>query len=273
LARRAPANQPGKKAAAKPAAKPAGKAAATHKPRKPVGQGAAAASPAAAKAKRDGRPLRSMDANHDGRVTKAEYMAPARKRFSAADKNRDGVVSPLEAAEAKAKKQRAEERRDKKRIAQGKEPRYRRKSDRPPRPYLSTFDANKDGRVSQKEYLARREKKFAEMDANHDGVISKEEAFAAKRLAKERREERAAKAKERRLRKVEEAKRESGASSPGPELTAPVAPPPAQKTAPAGEKGQQAPVVKPVPEGQAPQQDLPLTPIAPDVPAKAEPAT
>lgn len=272
----APAPQKGKpaahdaKAVSKPGAKPAAKPGAKPGPK-------TAEAKAAAKAKRDAKPLHSLDANHDGRITKAEYMKPAKKRFSKADANRDGVVSPKEAADFKAKQLKNEERLDRKRAAEGKPPRKHRKSTRPPKPYLSTFDADKDGRVTQKEYLARREKKFTEMDANHDGVVSRAEALAYKQNAKQRREERAAKAKEHRLRKIEEAKAALGASSTGPELTAPVTPPPApkipaqQKASPGG--ADQGPAAKPVPEGKAPQQDLPLTPIAPEVPAKAEPAT
>lgn len=257
------AQKSGQKAGPQSAAKPTKK-----KPRGPA-------------VKDDGKPyLRSLDKNHDGRISHEEYLAGSKKRFAKADTNHDGVVSPQEAKAAKAKMLEKEAKRDAKRRAEGKPVKPRRKSGRAPKPYLSTFDKNKDGRVSQKEYLARREKKFAEMDLNHDGVISREEARIAKEQLLQRREERKAQAKERRLRKIEEAKAKREAvgsmSSPGPELTAPVTPPPApkagSKAAPIGQ-GQEGQ------DGQAPAktpavpQNLPLTPIAPDVPAKAEPAT
>jgi len=222
--------------------------------------------------KNDGKPyLRSLDKNHDGRISHEEFVAGSKKRFAKADTNHDGIVSPQEAKTAKAKMLEKQAKRDAKRLAEGKPVKRRKKTDRPPKPYLATFDKNQDGRVSQKEYLERRENKFRDMDLNHDGVISREEARIAKVKLLERREERKAEAKERRLRKIEEAKArrdaEGTVSSPGPELTAPATPPPA--AAPASPAGS-APAAVPTTKKQP---DLPLTPIAPEVPAKAAPET
>lgn len=250
-------------AAAKPGVKPASAAAAPQK------KAAAPAKKKGPAVKDDGKPyLRSADKNHDGRITKDEFFAGSKKRFAKADTNHDGIISPQEAKAAKAKLQEKEARRDAKRLAEGKPVKHRKKSDKPPKPYLSTFDKNRDGRVSQKEYLARREKKFSEMDLNHDGVISKEEARIAKQKLLERREEKKALAKERRLRKIEEARlksQQAGASSPGPELTAPASPPPAAPFTP--------PATRPAAPGTPAPQDAPLTPIAPGLPAQPEPAT
>lgn len=266
------ARRPAAKSVAKPSAKPApgDKAAKPHaqqaKPQQSK-QDAASAKKKGPAVKNDGKPyLRSADKNHDGRISKDEFMAGSKKRFAKADANRDGVISPQEAKAAKAKLQEKEAKREAKRLAEGKPSKAKKKSDRPAKPYLSTFDKNKDGRVSQKEYLARREKKFADMDLNHDGVISKEEARIAKKKVLERREEKKIQAKERRLRKIEEAKlkaQQAGASSPGPELTAPAAPPP--PPAP--------PATRPAAPGTPAPQEAPLTPIAPTLPAQPEPET
>jgi Ca2+-binding EF-hand superfamily protein len=209
-------------------------------------------------------PLRSLDKNHDGRVTHDEYLAGAKKRFAKADANRDGVVSKQEAQAAKAALREKQTRRDAKRVAEGKPVKAKKKSGKAAKPYLSTLDANKDGRVSQKEYLARREKRFKEMDVNHDGVVSREEARNAKKKVQERREAKKAAAKAKRLRKIEEARqksRQAAMSSPGPEFVGTVTPPPAA-----------TPPAQPPAPPAAPL-DLPLTPIAPGVPAQAEPET
>ncbi len=42
--------------------------------------------------------------------------------------------------------------------------------------FLQQFDANKDGRVTQAEYLKPSQQQFAFMDANRDGAISAAEA-------------------------------------------------------------------------------------------------
>ncbi|SNR76812.1 EF hand [Humidesulfovibrio mexicanus] len=216
------------------------------------------------------RPLRSVDRNHDGRVSREEYLAGSKKRFAKADANRDGVISAQEARAAKAKLEEKRAARDARRKAQGKAVKPQAKGKRPARPYLSALDKNKDGKVSQKEYLARREKQFVEKDLNRDGVISREEARQAVQRAKERREEKKAQAKARRLRRAEEARKRAeaaGLSSPGPELVGTATPPPPPRP------GQADSPERPERQDGIAPMDLPLTPIAPGLPATAEPAT
>lgn len=247
VAKKAAPAKPGANASARPAAKPGAKPG----------------------AKVDTKPpLRSLDKNHDGRVTKDEFLAGSKQRFAKADANKDGVISSQEAKAAKAALKEKQTKRDAKRLAAGK-PVKRAKpgaksGGKAAKPYLSTLDANKDGRVSQKEYLARREKQFSKMDANRDGSVSRDEARQAKAQAKALREQKKAQAKERRLRKIEEAKAKAGMSSPGPELVGTATPPPPPLTMP--------PATTPAPE-PSPAMDLPLTPIAPTVPAQAAPET
>ena len=156
-------------------------------PAKPMARGPAV--------KNDGkRYLRSLDEDHDGRISREEYLAGTKKRFAKLDLNQDGVISPQEAKAAKAKMLERKAKSDARRLAQGRPVKRTAKNDRPARPYLSAFDANQDGRVARKEYLAKREKKFAELDLNHDGFLSREEAKAAKAKLLQRREERRAEA-------------------------------------------------------------------------------
>jgi Ca2+-binding EF-hand superfamily protein len=225
---------------------------------------AATASRKAPDAKREAKPpLRSVDANHDGRVSREEYLAGARQRFAKADANRDGVISAQEAKAAKLALQQKRDRAEARRQAKGQPAKPKRKDGTSAKPYLSGLDSNKDGRVSQKEYLARREKAFAAMDLNRDGVVSREEARSAKKQAQQRREAKKAQAKAKRQRRAEEARQKSllvGMSSPGPEYVGTVTPPPAPPA--------ETPAASP-----PAQFDLPLTPIAPGVPAHAEPET
>ena len=258
------------------AAQPKGKAVAPAKAAA-ASKSAPAVKPAQKSAQKDSKkdakpPLRSLDKNHDGRVTREEYLAGSKKRFAKADANRDGVVSPQEGKAAKAALAEKQARRDAKRQAEGKPVKRKKTAGASSKPYLSSLDKNKDGRVSQKEYLARREKKFAEMDVNRDGSVSREEARSAKKKAQERREEKKAQAKARRLRKIEEA-RQAAMSSPGPEFVGTVTPPSAPPVSknPAGVAD--TPAVHPAAPGTPAPQDMPLTPIAPGLPAQAEPET
>jgi Ca2+-binding EF-hand superfamily protein len=114
----------------------------------------------------------SMDANHDGVVTKAELTAEQQRelqqtkarieqqlrlRFSQLDTNKDGqltiqeflaIAPPLHTAEN-------------------------------PDQALQRLDTNHDGKVSAAEFRAPEIAKFSKVDANHDGVVTPDEIKAA----------------------------------------------------------------------------------------------
>lgn len=127
--------------------------------------------------KNDGkRYLRSLDENHDGRITRNEFLARAREKFAELDLNHDGVLSPEEREKARDQ---ARKKRDEARRRAGKPPISVESDQARPLP-LADRDRNADGRVTLGEYLSKRERQFDELDKNHDGVISREEAKAAK---------------------------------------------------------------------------------------------
>lgn len=126
--------------------------------------------------KNDGkRYLRSLDENHDGRVSRQEFLARAKEKFAELDLNHDGALSPAELRKAR-EHERAK--RDAARRRAGKPPAEPRAG--APGATLADRDLDGNGRVTLKEYLARREEKFAELDRNRDGVLSREEARAEK---------------------------------------------------------------------------------------------
>lgn len=127
--------------------------------------------------KNDGkRHLRSLDENHDGRVTLKEYLARAKEKFAELDLDHDGTLSPRELDKAT---QAARAKRDEARRRAGKPP-ISKEADQARAPMLSGRDQNGDGRITLNEYLAGREQSFAQLDKNRDGVISREESKAEK---------------------------------------------------------------------------------------------
>lgn len=95
--------------------------------------------------------LRAADTNADGLISRTEAAALPRiaERFDAIDANRDGQVS-------------FEELRGSRHKARGER-------------FLNRLDADKDGKVSKAEALAKATERFDRVDANKDGFITAEE--------------------------------------------------------------------------------------------------
>lgn len=85
-------------------------------------------------------------------------------------------------------------------------------------------DANKDGKVSQEEFIAHATAKFNEIDANKDGSISAEESQAYRAKKKEKWAEKREDMKEKREEMKEKAKekmKDSSESKPADSVTTP----------------------------------------------------
>ncbi|HET7729609.1 MAG TPA: hypothetical protein VFK48_06210 [Usitatibacter sp.] len=98
--------------------------------------------------------LRAADTNGDGLLSRTEAAALPRiaERFDAIDANRDGQVS-------------FEELRSARHHARGER-------------FLGRLDADKDGKVSKAEALAKATERFDRVDANKDGFITADELAA-----------------------------------------------------------------------------------------------
>ena len=108
-----------------------------------------------------------MDANGDGKVSRAEHAAGAKKMFQQSDANRDGIVTAAE-MEATMAKQGAQAAGDDKTSAEK----------------IRVIDQNGDGKLSTAEHEAGTEKMFGKMDTDGDGFLSKQECDEGMKMMK-----------------------------------------------------------------------------------------
>ena len=96
--------------------------------------------------------LRGADANKDGVITLDEVLAAADKRFQLLDRNKDGAI---DTADFNALRKEMTD--------------YRVQR------FIHHFGADKDGKVTREQFMAKAQDRFAQMDLNNDGVINADE--------------------------------------------------------------------------------------------------
>jgi|GEM_PF-1087053 len=128
---------------------------------------------------RGARMFERVDANNDGKITKAESSQAADARFSKMDANDDGVVTQEEAkarhaSRRDARSEKREKRGDKRRTRKGN--RRDRKAGQ-----FAKLDTNSDGKITRTEAKSSEARRFARLDTNNDGAITLEEMKAARK--------------------------------------------------------------------------------------------
>ena len=111
--------------------------------------------------------FKMMDANGDGKITRAEHATAAKQMFAQCDANRDGIVTALEMDAAMA--------------AKGEKPGKDHKNSAEK---IKVIDQNGDGRLTAAEHETGSEQMFTKMDKNGDGALSKEECDEAQKILK-----------------------------------------------------------------------------------------
>jgi len=102
--------------------------------------------------------FKKMDANGDGKVSRAEHAAYAKQMFTECDANNDGIVTAAEMEKAS--------------LARGEKSG---KHDKSAAEKIQVIDQNGDGQLTTAEHEAGSEKMFTQMDKDGDGYLSKEE--------------------------------------------------------------------------------------------------
>ena len=113
--------------------------------------------------------FKMMDANGDGKISRAEHAAGAKKMFTQSDANRDGIVTAAEMDAAMAK--------------QGGKPQQ---DDKTSAEKIQVIDQNGDGKLTTAEHEAGTEKMFGKMDKDGDGFLSKAECDEGMKMMKKR---------------------------------------------------------------------------------------
>jgi hypothetical protein len=105
------------------------------------------------------RAIAKADADKDGALSHAEFVAAHEKRFVRLDANRDGKIDRGEFLRGRDKTERKEQRRE---------------------AAFKNADANQDGVVNREEWMALADKRFTTHDRNADGKLTKDGRARAK---------------------------------------------------------------------------------------------
>ena len=109
---------------------------------------------------REGPALEQADADHDGKVTKQEYVDARAAQFSRLDRNGDGFIDDADSREG------------------GNE-----RGQRAAKALRGRIDSNGDGKISKEEFVNAPTMLFDKFDANKDGVLDATELEAARNAA------------------------------------------------------------------------------------------
>jgi Ca2+-binding EF-hand superfamily protein len=118
---------------------------------------------------RDGTPLEGADANHDGKVTKQEYLDARAGQFARLDRSGDGVIDDADSRDTGNRPERAQ---------------------RAAGAMRGRIDANSDGKITREEFVGAPTMLFDRFDADKNGELDAKELEAARGAAERLRDRR-----------------------------------------------------------------------------------
>ena len=111
--------------------------------------------------------FKMMDANGDGKISRAEHAAAAKQMFTECDANHDGIVTAAEMDASMA--------------ARGEK---LGRDDKTSAEKIRVIDQNGDGQLTAAEHEAGTEKMFTKLDKDGDGYLSKQEFAEGMKMMK-----------------------------------------------------------------------------------------
>jgi Ca2+-binding EF-hand superfamily protein len=102
------------------------------------------------------------DTNHDGKISRDEFLAARSAQFDRLDRNHDGYVDASDTSSLPERAQRVV------------------------RMMMQSADGNGDGRISREEFNAMPAPMFDRMDTDHDGQLDADEVAAARKRGAQR---------------------------------------------------------------------------------------
>lgn len=118
----------------------------------PTTKGAAPAKPPMMRAQRRETRFDEIDTNHDGFISRDEYLAAEKKRFAEFDANHDGKIDAKEIASS---------------------PPLMERNERAAERMVKMWDANGDGVVTADEFNKNADERFTKMDREGTGKIAR----------------------------------------------------------------------------------------------------
>ena len=121
--------------------------------------------------------LNRIDANHDGRISREEFLADGRQQFAIMDIDHDGLITPSELDRYRATYKTADDERSTGNTDRRRDPARNSITDSSQPDPVMASDVRLRNQVDLQEFLAHADKVFATMDRKRDGFITRDETL------------------------------------------------------------------------------------------------
>ena len=133
--------------------------------------------------------FKTMDADGDGKVTRAEHAAAAKSKFAEIDADQDGAIVAAEMVAAHSKAEASDTARTGTAATPGAADKTAAmdktaKAEMSSEEWIKKHDSNGDGKLSANEHALASDEKFKKLDTNNDGTLSEEECEAGAKAGK-----------------------------------------------------------------------------------------